>query len=54
MYAATSGLVAASIGIAVLAGPLAGVTARAGQDLLAREPYSAAVLGPVDATGGGG
>lgn len=45
MYAATAGLVAASLAIAVLAGPLAGVTGRAGIDLLDREPYRVAVLG---------
>jgi multicomponent Na+:H+ antiporter subunit D len=45
MYAATGGLIAASLAIAVFAGPLAGVTERAGADLLAREPYRVAVLG---------
>ncbi|HYH33164.1 MAG TPA: proton-conducting transporter membrane subunit, partial [Pseudonocardia sp.] len=45
MYVATGGLVAASLAIAVFAGPLAGVTERAGADLLEREPYRVAVLG---------
>lgn len=45
MYVATSGLIAASLAIAVFAGPLSALTARAGVDLLAREPYVTAVLG---------
>jgi multicomponent Na+:H+ antiporter subunit D len=45
MYAATAGLVAASLAIAAFAGPLAGLTERAGADLLDREPYRVAVLG---------
>jgi multicomponent Na+:H+ antiporter subunit D len=46
MYAATAGLVAASLAIAVFAGPLSAVTARAGEDLVDRGPYRVAVLGP--------
>jgi len=34
-----------SIAIAVAAGPLSGITARAAADLLDREPYRTAVLG---------
>jgi multicomponent Na+:H+ antiporter subunit D len=45
MYAATSGLVAVSLAIVVFAGPLSAVTARAGEDLVDREPYRVAVLG---------
>lgn len=45
MYAATAGLIAASLSIAVFAGPLSALTGRAGVDLLGREPYIAAVLG---------
>jgi multicomponent Na+:H+ antiporter subunit D len=45
MYAATAGLVAVSLAIAAFAGPLAGMTERAGLDLLDREPYRVAVLG---------
>jgi multicomponent Na+:H+ antiporter subunit D len=45
MYAATAGLIAVSLSIAALAGPLAGMTERAGVDLLDREPYRVAVLG---------
>jgi multicomponent Na+:H+ antiporter subunit D len=45
MYAATAGLIAVSLAIAVFAGPLAGMTERAGVDLLDREPYRVAVLG---------
>jgi multicomponent Na+:H+ antiporter subunit D len=45
MYAATAGLIAVSLAIAAFAGPLAGVTGRAGADLLDREPYRVAVLG---------
>ena len=45
MYAATAGLVAVSLAIAAFAGPLAGMTERAGVDLLDREPYRVAVLG---------
>ena len=45
MYAATAGLIAVSLAIAVFAGPLAGMTERAGADLLDREPYRVAVLG---------
>jgi multicomponent Na+:H+ antiporter subunit D len=45
MYAATAGLVAVSLAIAAFAGPLAGMTERAGVDLLDREPYRIAVLG---------
>lgn len=46
MYAATAGLVAVSIAIAVFAGPLSSVTGRAGVDLVARDGYRVAVLGP--------
>jgi multicomponent Na+:H+ antiporter subunit D len=46
MYVATAGLVATSLAIAAFAGPLAGMTGRAGVDLLDREPYRVAVLGP--------
>ncbi|MGH3587521.1 MAG: proton-conducting transporter membrane subunit, partial [Pseudonocardia sp.] len=49
MYAATSGLIAASLAIAVFAGPLGGLTERAGVDLLDREPYRVAVLGAEEA-----
>lgn len=45
MYAATAGLVAVSLAIAVFAGPLSALTGRAGVDLLDREPYLVAVLG---------
>jgi multicomponent Na+:H+ antiporter subunit D len=45
MYAATAGLVAVSLAIAVFAGPLSALTGRAGADLIAREPYRVAVLG---------
>jgi multicomponent Na+:H+ antiporter subunit D len=45
MYVATAGLVAASVAIAVGAGPLTALTARAGADLVEREPYRVAVLG---------
>ena len=45
MYLATTGLVAVSLTIAVAAGPLSALTARAGTDLLDREPYRVAVLG---------
>jgi multicomponent Na+:H+ antiporter subunit D len=45
MYAATAGLIAVSLAIAVFAGPLAAMTGRAGSDLLEREPYRVAVLG---------
>jgi multicomponent Na+:H+ antiporter subunit D len=45
MYAATAGLVVVSLAIAAFAGPLAGMTERAGVDLLDREPYRVAVLG---------
>jgi multicomponent Na+:H+ antiporter subunit D len=46
MYLATAALVAVSRAIAGWAGPLSAVTGRAGVDLLAREPYVAAVLAP--------
>ncbi|WP_308257589.1 Na+/H+ antiporter subunit D [Pseudonocardia lacus] len=45
MYAATAGLVAVSLAIAVFAGPLTEITDRAGTDLLDRGPYRVAVLG---------
>lgn len=45
MYVATGGLVAVSLVIAAMAGPLSAVTGRAGQDLLDRGPYRTAVLG---------
>ena len=45
MYLATAGLVVASLAIAAGAGPLSALTARAGADLLEREPYRVAVLG---------
>jgi multicomponent Na+:H+ antiporter subunit D len=45
MYAATAGLIVVSLAIAAFAGPLAGMTERAGVDLLDREPYRVAVLG---------
>jgi multicomponent Na+:H+ antiporter subunit D len=45
MYVATAGLVAASLAIAVFAGPLSAITGRAGADLLDRGPYRTAVLG---------
>jgi multicomponent Na+:H+ antiporter subunit D len=48
MYAATAGLVAVSLAIAVFAGPLSAVTGRAGEDLVAREPYRVAVLGSAE------
>jgi multicomponent Na+:H+ antiporter subunit D len=46
MYLATAALVAVSLAIAGWVGPLSAVTGRAGVDLLAREPYVAAVLAP--------
>jgi multicomponent Na+:H+ antiporter subunit D len=46
MYVATAGLIAVSLAIVVFAGPLSALTGRAGVDLLSREPYIAAVLGP--------
>ena len=46
MYAATAGLVVVSLAIAVFAGPLSAVTGRAGADLVARDGYRVAVLGP--------
>jgi multicomponent Na+:H+ antiporter subunit D len=45
MYVATAGLIAASLAIALFAGPLSALTGRAGVDLLDREPYIVAVLG---------
>jgi multicomponent Na+:H+ antiporter subunit D len=45
MYAATAGLIAVSLAIVAFAGPLAGMTERAGSDLLDRDPYRIAVLG---------
>jgi multicomponent Na+:H+ antiporter subunit D len=45
MYTATAGLVAVSLAIAVFAGPLSALTARAGTDLLNPESYRVAVLG---------
>ena len=45
MMAAAGSLAAVSIAIAVAAGPLSGITARAAADLLDREPYRTAVLG---------
>ncbi|WP_433279707.1 Na+/H+ antiporter subunit D [Pseudonocardia xinjiangensis] len=45
MYAATAGLVAVSLAIAVFAGPLTVLTGRAGVDLIDRTPYVDAVLG---------
>ncbi|WP_214368475.1 Na+/H+ antiporter subunit D [Pseudonocardia sp. H11422] len=45
MYVATGALVAISVTIAVVAGPLSAVTGRAGQDLFDRAPYQVAVLG---------
>jgi multicomponent Na+:H+ antiporter subunit D len=54
MYTATAGLVAVSLAIAVFAGPLAALTARAGTDLLDRQSYRAAVLGPAAGGGQGG
>ncbi|GEL19268.1 Na+/H+ antiporter subunit D [Pseudonocardia asaccharolytica] len=44
MYVATGALVGVSIAIAVAAGPLSAITARAGHDLLDRGPYRTAVL----------
>ena len=52
MYVASAGLVAVSVTIALLAGPLSEVTTRAGQDLIGRTGYIDAVLGP-DAPGAG-
>jgi multicomponent Na+:H+ antiporter subunit D len=45
MYAATAGLVAASLAIAAFAGPLSAITGRAGVDMLDGDPYRVAVLG---------
>jgi multicomponent Na+:H+ antiporter subunit D len=45
MLVATTGLVAAGVAIAVLAGPLAALSERAATDLLDRGPYRTAVLG---------
>jgi multicomponent Na+:H+ antiporter subunit D len=42
---ATAGLIAASLAIALFAGPHSALTGRAGVDLLARDPYATAVLG---------
>lgn len=46
MYVGASTLVVVSVAIALFAGPLSGVTARAGVDLHDRTGYTAAVLGP--------
>lgn len=46
MYVAASSLVGVSVLIAVFAGPVSQVTARAGQDLQTRGDYLVAVLGP--------
>lgn len=54
MYVATAALVAVSIAIAVFAGPLSTVTARAGVDLVDRVPYRTAVLGDRAGLGGAG
>ncbi|MDQ4116333.1 MAG: Na+/H+ antiporter subunit D, partial [Actinomycetota bacterium] len=45
MFVASAALVGVSVLIAVAAGPLAEVTARAGSDLIERAPYVQAVLG---------
>ncbi|GAY07829.1 Na(+) H(+) antiporter subunit D [Pseudonocardia sp. N23] len=45
MYAASAALVVVSLAIAVAAGPLSGITSRAGDDLVDRTPYRTAVLG---------
>ncbi|MEU6697292.1 Na+/H+ antiporter subunit D [Pseudonocardia sp. NPDC046786] len=47
MYVGASSLVVVSIVIALFAGPLSGITARAGEDLHGRETYRSAVLDPV-------
>ncbi|MFP5022894.1 Na+/H+ antiporter subunit D [Pseudonocardia phyllosphaerae] len=47
MYWAASSLVAVSVLIALAAGPLSTITARAGEDLLGRDGYRVAVLGPL-------
>ncbi|MGH2847535.1 MAG: proton-conducting transporter membrane subunit, partial [Thermoleophilaceae bacterium] len=49
MMAAAGSLAAVSVAIAVAAGPLSAVSARAAGDLIEREPYQTAVLGPVRA-----
>ncbi|ODU04751.1 MAG: Na+/H+ antiporter subunit D [Pseudonocardia sp. SCN 73-27] len=45
MVVASAALVVVSIAIAVAAGPLSGITSRAGDDLVDRTPYRTAVLG---------
>jgi multicomponent Na+:H+ antiporter subunit D len=50
MVAATAGMVAVTLGLTVVAGPLYGMAGRAAADLLDRSPYIEAVLGE----GGGG
>ncbi|BBG00607.1 MULTISPECIES: Na+/H+ antiporter subunit D [Pseudonocardia] len=47
MYVGASSLVVVSIVIALFAGPLSGITARAGEDLYGRDTYRSAVLEPV-------
>lgn len=46
MMAAAGSLAAVSVAIVVAAGPLSAMTARAAEDLIEREPYQTAVLGP--------
>jgi len=45
MFGPTAAMVAVSVPITVIAGPLVGYTDRAAADLLDREPYVQAVLG---------
>jgi multicomponent Na+:H+ antiporter subunit D len=45
MVAATAGMVAVTLGLTVVAGPLYGMADRAAVDLLDRSPYIEAVLG---------
>jgi multicomponent Na+:H+ antiporter subunit D len=53
MVAATAAMVAVTVGLTVIAGPLYGYTTRAAQDLLDRTPYIQAVFnGPVPAEDG--
>jgi multicomponent Na+:H+ antiporter subunit D len=53
MVAATAAMVAVTVSLTVLAGPLFGYTRRAAEDLLDRTPYVEAVFtGPVPAEEG--
>jgi multicomponent Na+:H+ antiporter subunit D len=54
MYLGAASLIVVSVVIAVFAGPLSAVTARAGIDLETRDTYRSAVLGPDGVPGGAG